>query len=66
MGSTFGIYTQSVYNKVVKATEGSGPSRIVITLLKSFWYTLKMYKARYGMYGLVWPMWVVFGLANDL
>ncbi|KAA3473937.1 hypothetical protein EPI10_024275 [Gossypium australe] len=40
--------------RVVKATEGSEPSRIAITLLKLFWYTLKMYIARYGMYRLVW------------
>ncbi|KAA3487068.1 hypothetical protein EPI10_030924 [Gossypium australe] len=39
--------------KVVKATEGSGPSLIVITLLNLFWYTLELYKARYGMYRLV-------------
>ncbi|KAA3481036.1 hypothetical protein EPI10_021434 [Gossypium australe] len=39
--------------KVVKATEGSGPSRIVITLLNLFWYTLELSKARYGMYRLV-------------
>ncbi|KAA3466805.1 hypothetical protein EPI10_001871 [Gossypium australe] len=37
---------------VVKATEGSGPSRIVITLLNLFWYTLELYKTRYGMYRL--------------
>ncbi|KAA3461635.1 hypothetical protein EPI10_028190 [Gossypium australe] len=39
--------------RVVKATEGSGPSQIVITLIYLFWYTLELYKARNGMYRLV-------------
>ncbi|KAA3469737.1 hypothetical protein EPI10_015497 [Gossypium australe] len=50
------LYTKCVY-KIVKATKGSGPSRIVITLLNLFWYILKIFDPR--------CRWHI-GLANSL
>ena len=51
--NAYSVCVFSLFCRSSKLLKGSGLSRIVITLLNLFWYTLKMYMARYGMYRLV-------------